>query len=68
MSEFKLLYNEDKKIYYVTFSDEQLSFNPKVSVNHLVNPNNEEKWLTKRLVIHQKMLQWLKDEHSEFFI
>ena len=68
MSEFKLIYNEDKKIYYVTFSNEQLFFNPKVSVNLLVNPDNEEKWLTKRLVIYQKMLQWLKKEHQELLI
>jgi hypothetical protein len=68
MSEFKLEFNYEKKIYYITFTDEQLSFNPKVSVNHLVNPNNEEKWLMKNLIMHQKMLEWLKENHPEFLI
>lgn len=68
MSEFKLEFNYEKKIYYITFTDEQLSFNPKVSVKHLINPNNEEKWLMKKLTMHQKMLEWLKENHPEFLI
>jgi hypothetical protein len=66
MNEFKLIYDKNKKIYYVCFSDKQLY--PKVSINHLINPNNREKWLKKNLTTHIKMLEWLRKNHSELLI
>ena len=67
MSEFELIFDESKKEWFVRFSNKQHHWNPKVSVKVLINPN-EEQTMFLRALIYQKMLQWLKDEHQEFFI
>lgn len=67
MNQFKLMFDQDKKIWFVSLKD----FNEhshRVSVRYLVNPNNREKWLQKSYTLHIEMQQWLKNEHPEFFI
>jgi hypothetical protein len=68
MNDFYLKYDANKKIWYVLSTDPELQYNPKVSINHLINPNNKEKWLNKNLTLHLKMLEWLKINHPEFCI
>lgn len=67
MNQFKLLYDKDKKIWFVAY-DYSKEHIPKISINHLVNPNNREKWLHKNSKLHIQMEKWLKNEHPEFFI
>jgi hypothetical protein len=66
MSEFELIFDENKKEWFVRFSNKKY-WSPQVSVKVLINPNEEQSMFLKAL-IYQKMLQWLKDEHQEFFI
>ena len=67
MNEFELIFDENKKQWFVRFTDTQYCYNPNVSVNFLINPSEEQKMFLKGLM-YQKMLEWLKKEHKEFFI
>ena len=69
MSQFKLLYDQNKKLWFVTCNNNSIEYNLlNISVNHLVNPKNREKWLKKTLTLHIEMEEWLRNEHPEFFI
>ena len=68
MSEFELFFNEDKNDWFVRFSDKNLLHNTSVSVQFLIDPNTDLKMMFWKGEIYQAMLQWLKQNHQEFFI
>lgn len=67
MSEFELFFNEDKNCWYVRFTDENLLHDTTVSVQFLIDPNNDSKMYWKG-EIYQAMLKWLKINHPEMLI
>lgn len=66
-NEFELIFDKDKKEWFIRFTDKDLIYNPNVSVQYLINPTKDQEMFWKG-EIFQAMLKWLKKEHPEFFI
>ena len=66
MNEFKLFFDENKNEWCVMTTLES-PFNMKTTIRFLINPLEDEMIFWKGR-LYQKMLQWLKEEHKEFFI
>lgn len=66
MNQFELFFDENKNEWCVKYMLES-PFTMKTTIRFLINPPEDE-IIFWNATLYQKMLQWLKKEHEEFFV
>ena len=66
MNEFELFFDENKNEWCVKYAL-QSPFTMKTTIRFLINPPEDE-IIFWNATLYQRMLQWLKKEHEEFFV